>query len=107
MWGFAKLTSHKPRKQKGRKKCCGHSYSKLILRTQHGIVAKIANTFWQKILTGILPQRIFFSVWLQRECIPNAALNVRHLVARKILRRFQRRGLKTVREVTVSFRRKY
>lgn len=54
-----------------------------------------------------MTQRIFFYVQPQCEYIPNAALNVWHLVARKMLKRFQIRGLKTVRELMVSFRRKY
>lgn len=77
------------------------------MRIQRDTIAKIANTIWWKILMGILPQRIFFSVQLQCEYLQNAALNVGHLVARKVLNRFQRRGLKTVRKVTVLFRRKY
>lgn len=73
---------------------------------QCDIEAKTSNTVWGKFLPGVSPQRIVFCMAAVCDYVQNAALNVGHLAAREILMRFQRRGLKTIREVEGSLRRK-
>lgn len=68
---------------------------------QCDIEAKTANALWGKFLPDVSPQKIVFCTGVVCDYIQNAALNVGHLVAKKILMRFQRRGLKTIREVEV------